>query len=293
MVHHIARGLPADWLNAWLAAIGVTVLVSDARLGWTDDPVPRARFSVPDGHDLATLIANALPTTTRIEEMAFAGLNQSVSPDDYHDAAQRARESSDDTLAVVVTDLAGSASGEALVKGNFNVGMEGKESLDRRLLRCRRDLPDGEALTRLAADTLDGRGRRTNANGLGFDYRRLAGPVPEEALRTADPLIECLCFFGTTLFHTRGNGHRLHQRGWPDRATRRHGFLWPTWRPALDRWAIDGLLDLAYAAFKNGAGRPTRLADLGHWGLNGLYGSVPFEKAGRSVTKGYAAERLA
>jgi len=49
----LAPGLTADWLNAWLAAIGVTVLVPGIRLGWSADPLPVAHFDIPVGDVVA------------------------------------------------------------------------------------------------------------------------------------------------------------------------------------------------------------------------------------------------
>ncbi len=294
MADHVARGLGADWLNAWLAAIGVTVLVPDVALAWTDDPVPRACFSLPDGTDLAALVADALPTVDDIEAMALAGLPQGISRDAFGPAAARARAGGDGSLAVLVTDLA-ETDGPSLQKGSFNVGAEGKASLDRRLADCCRHLDTDDERAAQVAATFEGRGRRAQVNGLGFDYRRLAGPTPMETDKLADPVAEVLAFHGTLLFPARGDGRRLRQRGWLD--GRRHRFVWPTWRDPLDRWAIDGLLDLTYAALApNGslvlAGRRP-LRRLARWGVTGLYGLVPFAKAGNSVTKGYASERLA
>lgn len=292
MTSHVARGLPADWLNAWLAAIGVTVIVADARVSWSDDPVPRARFSIPSA-DLAAAVAEALPTAEAIEAMAFAGLKQSVTAEDYREAAQQARIAGDDTLSVLVTDLARDPARDTLAKGNFNVGVEGAQSLDRRVLACRKALPSGDALVDLVAGTFDGRVRRIKTNGLGFDYRRIAGPFRQEAEMTADPLIECLGFFGTLLLPVRGTGVTIQQRGWFARSNRRHAFRWPAWRPDLDRWAIDALLDLVYAR-QGGNGRDPALdAYLERLGVTAVYGSVPFAKVGDAVTVGYASERLA
>lgn len=294
MADHVARGLGADWLNAWLAAIGVTVLVPDITLRWTDDPVPRARFSVAEGADLAAIVAGTLPTVDDVEAMAFAGLRQAVSRNDFGTAAARARISGDDSLAVLVTDLA-ETEGQGLFKGNFNVGAEGKASLDRRLADCCRNLGTGDECAAQVAATIEGRGRRAAVNGLGFDYRRLAGPTPMETDKWADPVAEVLAFHGTLMFPARGDGRRLRQRGWLE--SRRHRFVWPTWRDPLDRWAIDSMLDLTYAALApNGSlalarRRPLRRVE--GWGVTGLYGLVPFAKAGNAVTKGYASERLA
>jgi hypothetical protein len=60
----------------------------------------------------------------------------------------------------------------------------------------------------------------------------------------ADPVVELLTFAALLLFPVRGNGRRIRQRLWTDNSTRRGAFQWIAWRPALDRWGIDALLDL-------------------------------------------------
>ena len=61
-MRHETPGLPADWLNGWLAAIGVTVLVPGTRLCWTDDGVPSAVLETEQPVDLPKVVAEALPT---------------------------------------------------------------------------------------------------------------------------------------------------------------------------------------------------------------------------------------
>ena len=53
-------GLPAFWLNAWLAAVGATVLVPRIRLRWTGDRTPVAVLSSEDG-DPVELLASSWP----------------------------------------------------------------------------------------------------------------------------------------------------------------------------------------------------------------------------------------
>ena len=53
---HVERecpGLPAEWINGWLAAVGTTVLDSELRLSWTMDPSPQQRTSNCRGRGLA------------------------------------------------------------------------------------------------------------------------------------------------------------------------------------------------------------------------------------------------
>lgn len=296
MAELVALGLAADWLNAWLAAVGVTVLVPDVRLSWTDDPVPRARFTAPDGCDVAAAIAEALPSADDVRSMAFDGPKQWMSHDDYRRCADRARILHDDSLAVLATDLAEPAE-KGLATGELNVGVPKGITLSSRVASCAdaASTGGGDKRARVAA-TLEGRGERVVNNGLGFDYRRLAGPILGETKNLVDPVVELLCFHGTLLFPTRGDGRRVRQRGWTVARTR-HRFVWPTWSGPLDRWGVDALLDLTYEAVTpNGSLRENGtdgLRRLAAWGVTGLYGLVPFAKYGSATTSGYAAERIA
>ena len=56
-MRHEAPGLPADWLNGWLAAIGVTVLIPGARLRWTGALPARLEQRVARVHPEADLHA--------------------------------------------------------------------------------------------------------------------------------------------------------------------------------------------------------------------------------------------
>ena len=42
-------GLPADWINGWLAAVGATVLDARIRLHWTTEGTPLAVLSAAEG----------------------------------------------------------------------------------------------------------------------------------------------------------------------------------------------------------------------------------------------------
>jgi hypothetical protein len=62
-----APGLTADWLNGWLAAIGVTVMLPGVKLSWSDEPTPVALFSGPHVGDLPTAVASVLPTVSDLD----------------------------------------------------------------------------------------------------------------------------------------------------------------------------------------------------------------------------------
>jgi len=294
MAEFVAPGLAADWLNAWLAAIGVTVLLPDVRLGWTGDPVPKARFSFPGGSPLAERIAESLPTVDQLKELVIADLPQNLSASEFSRAAAQARERLDLSLALLTTDIGGLDKRKGtLPTGPFNPGAPHGETLFTRLRACRQGLDVLGDLPALVDASLTGRGQRVEANGLGFDYRRIAASVPGEAPKWVDPVVECLCFFGLFLHPLSGNGRRPRQRGWA--GSRGSTFRWPVWENPLDRWAIDALLDVVYADL---AVLSSSIAPLpGSWrrlSVSALFGAVPFQRTGPSdPTRGYASERLA
>ena len=67
----ICRGLPASWINAWLAAVGATVLSPRLRLRWTDDSTPRAALSAENGDPVEMLLA-AWPSRTALDGLPIA-----------------------------------------------------------------------------------------------------------------------------------------------------------------------------------------------------------------------------
>jgi hypothetical protein len=71
------------------------------------------------------------------------------------------------------------------------------------------------------------------------------------------------------LFPTRGDGHRVRQRRWIG-SSRRGVFQWIAWRPAIDGWGIDALLDLS-------------LQDVGDVTI-AMYQVVPYQPSARADT---------
>lgn len=281
MAEYSAPGLTADWLNAWLAAIGVTVLLPEARLRWTDDPLPLAVFDLPDGSDpLANRIAAALPDTASIESWVISMITGKVKlRDQYRRLAETCRSAADDTLCMSITDLGGLEEDGAYPKAPFDPPVPGKgdapgtgRTMAWRLKKARQSF--GASSERIG-HTLSGTAHRVAGNGLGFDYRRISDG------RT-DPVIEVLAFEALRLFPLRGDGNRSRQRGWTARIMTRHAFRWPIWSVPLDRWAIDAILDLAATSTLS---RPTPVV--------GVFGSVPYQSLGTAdVTRGYASERI-
>ena len=289
--HLEAPGLTADWLNAWMAAIGAAVLVPGLRVGWSDEVVPIAVFTwASDTCDrdsaIVKTIARALPTTASLDESVIARTRagyrdfpRNVTLEAYRDRAALERKGRTTHLAASVTDLRGDADVKSLDHGAFDVSAPRGETLWSRARSCAAAIPSAQRDEWLA-DTLAGRGHRVQLNGLGFDPRRLPSGVHGDGSGKevfADPVIELLDFCALTLFPTRGNGARIRQRGWRDRATQRGAFEWSAWRPALDRWAIDAFLDLDHPP---------------HGSVVAHYASVPYIPRGtQDVRRAYFSER--
>jgi len=281
-----APGLPVDWLNGWLAAIGATVLVPGLQLAWSDDAIPTARFSTPGEDDLAATLAGTLPTEAELKASVIArerggGLEfpRKVSIAAYKERARIERALHSTHLAASVSDLRIDTDLDELDHGAFDPSVPRGETLWSRAMACARALP-AEHRRDQVARTLSGSAERTQTNGLGFDPRRLSAAVQASGAGSkvyVDPVVEILCFAALALFPTRGRGRRIFQRGWHDRATKVGAFSWVAWRPFLDRWAIDAFLDLETPAKVDVVTR---------------YEVVPYQPGGDAdVTRAYFARR--
>jgi len=291
-----APGLRASWLNGWLAAVGITVLVEGARLRWSGDVVPVAILDVPNTDDVAAAVAAALPSRERLEAMAIARprLERKVTLTAFAAAAEVARRTKDFSLAASVTDLVAVAETDELPHGPFDTGAPQGLTLWDRLRACRDKLTAGPSLTESVARSLDGRGVRQSLNGLGFDYVRIAASA-DPPTKFVDPVVECLAFFGLRLLVVRGDGRAsdrgVRPRGWRLRrggdGRNRWCFSWPVWCESLDRWAIDALLGQVFR--EDRTERWPRLAGLG---VTQAYESRAFEWSGSDTTRGYASRRV-
>jgi hypothetical protein len=281
-----APGLAADWLNGWLAAIGVTVAVPGTKLSWTSEAVPHAVFHFGDTVDLPEAIAASLPTEASLQSSVIArtrdgGLDfpRHVSLDAYRQRAVEERRVHSVHLAASVSDLRRDSKLDDLDHGAFDPPAPRGETLWSRALSCVRALPV-EGRASVVRQSLAGVARRVQTNGLGFDPRRLPSGVQASGATSkphVDPVVELLCFAGLALFPTRGDGRLVLQRGWLGRATQRGAFCWIAWTPALDRWSIDALLD-----------RTPRDAD-----VVARFGVVPYRPSGDAdTTRAYFGERL-
>lgn len=287
MAPYEAPGLPADWLNGWLAAIGVTVLVPDARLRWADRGIPFAVFETDDAADLAKLLAAALPTPETLARSPIARrlpgteheFGRNVTLAAFQERAGMERRTGDSILAASVSDLSVDARPDNLEHGAFDVPVPRGVTLEERAAACAGKLAKTDIAHRVQ-DTLSGWGQREEINGLGFDAHRIPGGMhpAAEAGVYADPVVELLVFSALPLFPVRGNGKRVRQRLWTDSNTKRGALQWIAWQPALDRWAIDALLDL-----------PSR--NLGGLAL-ARYQVVPYQLSDPNDRRAYFAERI-
>jgi hypothetical protein len=284
--HLEAPGLTADWLDAWMAAIGVAVVVPTLHVAWSDDVVPIAVFTWDSDDAIVEAIARALPTTASLDESVIARIRdghlefpRNVTLEAYRDRAVLERRERTTHLAASVTDLRTDVDVKSLDHGAFDVSAPRGETLWSRARSCAAAIPS-TARDEWLADTLAGRGHRVKLNGLGFDPRRLPSGVHGAGNGNevfADPVIELLAFCALPLFPTRGNGARVRQRGWRDRATQRGAFKWSAWRPALDCWAMDAFFDLDHPPQGSVVAR---------------YASVPYIPRGtQDVRRAYFSER--
>lgn len=288
MAERLCPGLPADWLNAWLAAIGALVLVPELKLCWSDDPVPLAVLTAPGDDDPATLIASAWPTADDIASLPIArhleghrelALNPTV--EDWMDRVGCARSAPWGwMLTSLYTDLAWSVSAKAhtIERGQFHTPMPGRDNtMHDRLRKLVRPVDEG-----VLGRALDGAGDRVGNYGLGFDVSRISS-LADESSMMVDPIIEVLAFFGLALFPARGDGSRRRQRGWSRPSSGGGSFRWCTWAEPLHLGGVDALLDVA-ATGVEGACRA---------GVTGSWEVVPFEARGISdVTRGYGSRRV-
>ena len=289
-------GLPASWLNGWLAAVGATVLSPDLRLRWTEDGTPKAVLCA-EKEDPAAILAGSWPSRAILESMPIRrrwpnseDLPRNVPVDAFAARAVAARgDPLSWTLSSTVTDLHVDEKGN-VAHAPFDPPVPRGYVMHDRLMRVRSD-PRPEDLSR----TLEGRGERIDGNGLGFDLARI-GSEADGSSKWIDPVVETLAFFGLALLPVRGagtdarTGRRVRpstiQRGWVWSGGRRPQarFRWPAWRLPLDYTAIDALLDL-WPADRKGA--------WSRFGIHAAWRSVSYEaKASSDVTRGFGAERL-
>ena len=298
------RGLPASWVNGWLAAVGATVLDSRLRLHWTADATPVAVLSA-DGDDPIDVLAASWPNAKALQELPLASnwrdeknvLKRRVPLDAFASRARAARcHPQSWTLSSTLTDLHVDKKGEVAHAPFDPAGPGTIKWLHHRLLKVHGHVKESSSCR--IGDSLLGRSVRVKDNGLGFDHSRI-GSQADFTDRWTDPVIEVLAFFGLALFPVRGRGtdERLGssarssalQRGWRTVKSKRKGqsevrFLWPAWHQGLDHFGIDALLD---------AWQPRRKHAWERFGVHAAWKIVPYQaRAQLDSTRAFGSERL-
>ena len=292
-------GLPASWINGWLAAVGATVLDSRIRLHWTADRTPMAVLSAEEVDPVAAIVAswpdNALLTDLPIAERwnGAGRLRRKVSVQDFAARARAARSHRHSwTLSSTMTDLCVNENGEVAHAPFDPAGPGTVKWLHHRLVKVHAKVtPSIERI----GDSLAGRAVRVKDNGLGFDQTRL-GSQADATSRWIDPVVEVLAFFGLAMLPVRGRGidRQLSrsadaletQRGWLRNSgnKRERRFLWPAWRQPLDYAGIDALLDVW---------KPDKKAVWSQTGVHAAWQSVQFKwRSSADTTRAFGAEQL-
>ena len=289
-------GLPASWINGWLAAVGVTVLDSRIRLHWTADSTSLAVLSAEDVDPVAAVVASwpdieVLKDLPIAENWKGAGqLRRKVSVDAFAARAQAARGHRHSwTLSSTLTDLSVDENGEVAHAPFDPAGPGTIKWLHHRLMKVHEQV---EPSVERIGDSFAGRAVRVKDNGLGFDQTRL-GSQSDVTSIWIDPVVEALAFFGLAFLPVRGRGvdrrlsrfsdARETQRGWL-RSRRERRFVWPAWRQPLDCASIDALMD---------TWKPDRKAAWPRTGVHAAWQSIQFKRRGAADrTIAFGAERL-
>ena len=289
-------GLPASWINGWLAAVGATVLDSQIRLHWTSDSTPLAVLACRGRVDPVAAIVASWPDPELLADLPITErwrntppLRRKVLPEAFSARAKAARSHRHAwTLSSTMTDLCADETGLVAHAPFDPAGPGTVKWLHHRLVKVHAQV---EPSFGCIMDSFAGRGVRVKNNGLGFDLTRL-GSLSDATSIWVDPVVEVLAFFGLALLPVRAAMDRRRgrlapaQRGWlrtsaskPDRR-----FTWPAWGPPLDWAGIDALLD---------AWNPDRKAEWPPIGVHAAWRSVQFERRGQAdTTRGFGAERL-
>ena len=294
----VCAGLPAGWLNGWLAAVGATVVDPRLRVHWTREDAPVAVLSARSIDPLDAL-ADAWPNREFLDDLPIAAdwrnackLERQVTVDDFRGRAMEARSTPASwTLSSTLTDLSVDRNGK-VAHAPFDAAGPGTiKWLHYRVLRLH------EKVGRLSRSRLHaslmGKGSRVKDNGLGFDHSRL-GSLADKTDPWVEPVVELLAFFGLALFPMRGRGADRRDRGNPDERQRGwrappgsrdpREFIWPAWEQPLDAWGIDALLDIW---------NPWRRATWRSVGVHAGWHSVRYERrATADATRAIGAESL-
>ena len=292
-------GLPASWLNGWLAAVGATVLNTGIRLHWTEERSPVAVLSTASGDPVEALLAS-WPDHAGLGDLPIAEswrgmepMRRQVSVDTFASRVRKARGHPYCwSLSSTMTDLSVEENGEVAHSPFDPPGPGTIKWLHHRLLDSHSHVTERGQQVRA---TLAGRAIRVKRNGLGFDMTRL-GSLADKGGRWVDPVVEVLAFFGLAVFPVRGVGgdarlgpasrRRAVPRGWRwDSGSRNElRFAWPAWRQPLDQAGIDALFDVW---------QPQRRAKWSLAGIHAGWRSVRYQaRSSADPTRAYGAERL-
>ena len=232
----------ANWINGWLAAIGVIVICEDVQLSWTTDPTPTPIFHLADNIRLVEHIASRIPDPKLVTRSAAQHVaKQNATEDEYERGAAAARENGDWLWSALFTDLGPKNSRDdrstCFDKSRFYPGMPGTAPISKRLSDLAKShWGDAAAIERSMAGTLP----RSQGNGLAFDPHRLLDPANPLTDVYIDPVIEAVAFHALIILPVRGNGRRTTTRGETGRPPT---FRWRTWQQPLDLAGIDAILD--------------------------------------------------
>ncbi len=300
-------GLPANWLNGWLAAVGTTILNGGLRLHWTEEPTPIAILSTASGDPAEVLLAswpshdviNDLPVAEHWRGMQPMG--RRVSVDDFVSRTRQARRHPHCwSLSSTMTDLSIEESGEVAHSPFDPPGPGPMKWLHHRLLVAHSHVSAPGPWIRA---TLAGHGTRVKRSGLGFDISRL-GSLADHTDAWIDPVVEVFAFYGLALFPVRGIGSdaRLGRasrraampRGWirGRKSPKEPQFSWPAWHQPLDHAGIDALFDIWIDALFD-IWQPRVRASWPLFGIHAGWHSVAYRPRAKSdPTRAFGAERL-
>ena len=291
-------GIPAAWINGWLAGVGATVLDSRIRLHWFTD----SNCAVLSAHDvdpLEVLVASwpsqellaSLPIAEHWKDAGKLGRQVTVESFSKRTRATRTHPQSW-ALSSTMTDLCVDKNNN-VQPAPFNPPAPKGLTLHDRLIGTHHHVRD-PSQQRIRA-SLMGEAVRAQVNGLGFDQSRL-GSQADTTKRWTDPVLEVMAFFGLALLPMRGRGYggRLarsdpggaRQRGWRITAGNGGGprFTWPAWSHPLDADGIDALLDVW---------SPARRSQWPLVGVHAAWRTVEFRSDNPAdPTRGFGAERL-